>query len=78
MKASLLMQAVPWHSDLLLVVREYFSSFYPLFGLHYLLGIDPSDFLVVVPVPPLNLIGQLRGILFPGLIALWFCLPLYS
>lgn len=40
MKASLLMQAVPWHSDLLLVFREYFSSFYPLFGLHYLLGID--------------------------------------
>lgn len=63
MKAFLLVQAVPW----LLVFREHFSSFFPL-----------SDFLVIVPVPPLNLIGQLREILFPRLTALWFCLSLYS
>lgn len=63
MKAILPMQAVPW----LPVFREYFSSFFPL-----------SDFLVIVPVPPLNSIGQLYEILFPRLTALWFCLSLYS
>jgi len=56
MKASLLMQAVSRQPGLLGGYGEYFvSSPLPLFMLHYLLGINLPDCLVIIPVPPLSL-----------------------
>lgn len=79
-KASLLMQAVSRQTDLLGGQGEYFfSSPLLLSMLHYLLGINLPDSLVITPVPPLSLTRQtLPGSWFPRLTGFWFCLSLYS
>lgn len=79
-KASLLMQAVSRQTDLLGGYGEYFfSSPSPLSMLHYLLGLNLLDALVIIAVPLLSLSRQkLLGSWFPRLIGPWFCLSLYS